>query len=81
MRSYFGVTFQESAAGSLPVYTPGSGWLDANVELSAETRFSEHWTLSGQLIEARLLGDAGRSPVTLSRDQTTFSLTLWYQFK
>jgi MipA family protein len=81
MRSYFGVTSQESAAGSLPVYTPASGWLDTHIEISAETRFSEHWKLSGQLIEARLLGDAANSPVTLSRNQTTFSLTLWYQFK
>jgi outer membrane protein len=81
MRSYFGVTAEESAAGGLPVYTPASGWLDANLELSVETRFSEHWKLSGQLIGARLLGEAQRSPVTLSREQTLFSLTLWYQFK
>jgi MipA family protein len=81
MRSYFGVTPEESAAGGLPVYTPGSGWLDANLQLNAETRFSEHWKLSGQLIAARLVGDAGASPVTLSKQQTTFSVTLWYEFK
>jgi outer membrane scaffolding protein for murein synthesis (MipA/OmpV family) len=81
MRSYFGVTPQESAGGGLPVYTPGAGWLDGNIEVNAETRFDEHWKLSGQIIQARLVGDAGSSPVTLSRNQTTFSLTIWYQFK
>jgi outer membrane scaffolding protein for murein synthesis (MipA/OmpV family) len=46
-----------------------------------EMQISERWKLSGQLVGARLVGDAGRSPVAQSRNQTTFSLTLWYQLK
>ena len=81
LRSYFGVTPQASAAAGLPVYMPGVGWTDVNVQLNGEVRIAERWKLSGQLIGARLVGDAARSPVTQSRNQTTFSLTLWYQLK
>ena len=81
LRSYFGVTPQASAAPGLPVYTPGAGWTDVNVQLNGEVRIAERWKLSGQVVGARLVGDAARSPVTQSRNQTSFSLTLWYQLK
>jgi outer membrane scaffolding protein for murein synthesis (MipA/OmpV family) len=81
LRSYYGVTPQASATGGLPVYTPGSGWLDVNAQLNGELRIAERWKLSGQVVGARLVGDAAKSPVTESRHQTTFSLTLWYQLK
>jgi len=81
LRSYYGVNPQASAAGGLPVYTPSSGWLDVNAQLNGELRIAERWKVSGQVVGARLVGDAGRSPVTQSRNQTIFSLTLWYQLK
>lgn len=81
LHSYFGVTPQASAAGGLPVYTPGAGWLDVNLALNGELRFGPRWKLSGQLMAARLRGDAARSPVTGTREQNSASLTLWYQFK
>ncbi len=81
MRSYFGVTPAASAASGLPVFTPGAGRSDVNTSLNAEVRIDPRWKLSGQWLVARLIGDAGRSPVTLSRTQNTFSLTLWYQLK
>jgi outer membrane protein len=81
LRSYYGVTPEESAVGGLPVYTPGAGWSDVNLQLVGEMQISERWKLSGQLVGAHLVGDAGRSPVVQSRNQTTFSLTLWYQLK
>jgi outer membrane protein len=81
LRTYCGVTPAESVAGGLPVYAPGAGWSDVNLQLVGEMRIGERWKLSGQLVGARLVGDAGRSPVTQSRNQTTFSLTLWYQLK
>ncbi|MET0517621.1 MAG: MipA/OmpV family protein [Burkholderiaceae bacterium] len=81
LRSYYGVTPQAAAAGGLPVYTPGAGWLDVNLALNSEFRFNARWKLSGQLMAARLRGDAARSPVTSTREQNSASLTLWYQFK
>ncbi len=81
VQSYYGVTPEESAAGGLPAYAPGAGWSDVNVQLNGEMKINERWKLSGQLLGARLLGDESRSPVTESRHQGTFSLTLWYQLK
>lgn len=81
MRSYFGVTPAESAAGRLPVFAPGAAWSDLNLSLNAEVRIDPHWKLSGQWLVARLVGDAGRSPVTASRTQQSFLMTLWYQLK
>ena len=52
-----------------------------NVSLNAEVRIDPRWKLSGQWLVARLVGDAGRSPVTSSRTQNTFLVTLWYQLK
>lgn len=80
-RSYYGVTPDEAAVGGLPVYSLRGGLSDVNLQLVGEMRLTEHWKVSGQLVGARLVGDAGRSPVIMSRNQTTFSLTLWYQLK
>lgn len=81
LRSYFGVTPAESSAGSLPVFAPGNGWSDVNVSLNAELRIDPRWRLTGQWLVARLIGEAGRSPVTSSRIQNAFLVTLWYQLK
>ena len=81
VRSYYGVTPAASAASGLPVFTPGGGTSDVNASLNAEVVIDPRWKFSGQWLVARLIGDAGRSPVTLSRIQNTFSLTLWYRLK
>lgn len=81
LRSYYGVTPRASAAGALPVHSPGAGWLDVNAQLNGELRIAERWKLSGQVVGARLVGDAAKSPVTEARRQTSFSLTLWYRLK
>jgi outer membrane scaffolding protein for murein synthesis (MipA/OmpV family) len=81
LRSYYGVTPAESAAGGLPVCTPAAGWQDLNLALNGELRIDSRWKLSGQVLAARLVGDAKRSPVATSHEQTTFSLTLWYELR
>jgi outer membrane scaffolding protein for murein synthesis (MipA/OmpV family) len=81
LRSYFGVTPQASAAAGLPIYSPGAGWSDVNLQLNGEVRLAERWKISGQVVGARLVGAASRSPVTLSRNQASFSFTLWYELK
>jgi outer membrane scaffolding protein for murein synthesis (MipA/OmpV family) len=80
-RSYFGITPWESARSGLPVYSPGGGWSDVSLRLSGEFQIDDRWRVSGEVVGARLIGSAGRSPVVQSRTQSTFSLTLWYRFK
>lgn len=81
MQSYFGVTPHAAARNGLAVYSPASGWSDASLRLSGELQLDERWRLSGEVIGARLIGDAGASPIVRSRTQSMFSLTLWYRFK
>jgi outer membrane scaffolding protein for murein synthesis (MipA/OmpV family) len=81
LRSYYGVNAAASARGGLPVYEPSSGWKDLSLALTQETKLGERWKVSGQLLGARLLGAARNSPVTESRYETTFSLTLWHQLE
>jgi outer membrane scaffolding protein for murein synthesis (MipA/OmpV family) len=76
-RSYFGVSAAESAASGLPAWQPGAGWQDASLTFSAEHKLGAKWRLGGQLIVARLLGAAARSPLTASPRQTAATLTLW----
>lgn len=81
MQSYFGVTPRESARSGLPTYSPAAGWSDTSLRLSGELKLDDRWRLSGEVIGARLTGDAGASPIVRSRTQSMFSLTLWYRFQ
>jgi outer membrane protein len=81
MRNSFGVSQRESARDGLPVYSPGSGWSDINLQLSGEFQFAERWRVSGEVVKAHLIGGAGRSPTVASRNVGTFALTIWYRFK
>ncbi len=81
MRNSFGVSPRESARDGLPVYSPGSGWSDFNLQLSGEFQLGERWRVSGEVVKARLIGGAGRSPSVASRNVGTFALTIWYRFK
>lgn len=81
MRTYYGVDAAQAAESGLPFFEPPSGWKDVNLAITAETKISESWKLSGQLIGARLINAARASPVTDSRYETAFSMTLWYRLK
>lgn len=80
LRSSYGVGPGESLASGLPEWRPRAGMMDWSVALSGEHKFSERWSVSGQWLNARLVGDAARSPLTNSKSQQTFSLSLWHRF-
>jgi outer membrane scaffolding protein for murein synthesis (MipA/OmpV family) len=79
-QSYFSISPSEAIASGLPAATMPYGWQDVSLTFSGEHRFSEHWRLSGQVIAARLVGAAARSPLTQSRGQLAASMTLWRDF-
>jgi len=80
LRSSYGIGPGESRASGLPEWRPHAGMMDWSLALSAEHKFSERWSVSGQWLDARLVGDAARSPLTQARSQQTFSASLWYRF-
>lgn len=80
LRSSYGIGPRESLASGLPEWHPRAGMMDWSIAFSGEHKFSERWSVSGQWLNARLLGDASRSPLTTARTQQTFSASLWYRF-
>ncbi|RTL44196.1 MAG: MipA/OmpV family protein [Burkholderiales bacterium] len=79
-RGSFGIGPKESLASGLPVFKPHSGWQDWSIGLSAEHKFSEDWSVNGQWLHARLIGQPARSPLTHSRDQPSFIASVWHKF-
>jgi len=80
LRGSFGVSPAEAARSGLPEFHPASGWQDWSVSLSGEHKFSSDWSVSGQWTHARLIAQAARSPLTQSRQQPSFILSVWHQF-
>lgn len=80
LRGSFGVGSSEAQRSGLPAWHPGSGWQDWSIALSGEHKFSADWSVSGQWLHARLIGQAARSPLTHSRDQPSFIVSLWHRF-
>jgi len=74
LRGSFGVS---AAPGGPPVWQPSRGWQDWSTALSWEHKFSADWSVSGQWLGAWLLGGAARSPLTQSRFQPSFTVSLW----
>ncbi|WP_144006884.1 MipA/OmpV family protein, partial [Pelomonas sp. KK5] len=78
--SYANAAQLRGSFGIDPAWQPSRGWQDWSLAVSAEHRFSADWSLSGQWLGARLLGAAARSPLTQSRFQPSFTLSLWRRF-
>lgn len=69
MDTYFSVDPAGSAASGLDVFSAGSGTRDARVFAVYIQPVSPEWAVGGGVIYGQLLGDAGDSSVTDSRDQ------------
>lgn len=80
LRGSFGVSAAEAKRSGLSEYLPASGWQDWSIALSGEHKFSADWSVSGQWMQARLIAQAARSPLTQSRNQPSFILSVWHQF-
>ncbi len=80
MQTFFGVTAGQSAASGLPVHTVQSGVREWHANLAATGKLTERWSAVVSLTFARLVGDAGSSPVTASRRQLTSVLAVTYAF-
>ena len=76
MRTYFGVTEEESIASGLPAYTPSGGLTAVGFEVGARYAISDAWGVEGVATYDRLVQDAADSPITGlgSEDQFGFRL-------
>lgn len=76
MRTYFGVTEDESVASGLSEYNPSGGLKTVGVEVGARYAISGGWGVEGVATYDRLVDDAADSPITAlgSEDQFGFRL-------
>lgn len=63
LRTYFGVTQQQSTDSSYALYTPKGGLYQADLNLSWNHRIDTHWAVTGVVGVNRLLRDAANSPL------------------
>lgn len=63
MRSYFGVTPEQSARSGYPAYRPNAGIRDASLVAGIRHRLGPHWTALAGASATRLVGQAADSPL------------------
>lgn len=82
MNSYFSVSPAQSAAsgGRLASYNAGAGFKNISLELGADYKLTERWTLKSKVGYSHLIGDAANSPITASRSQFSGGFGLTYTF-
>ena len=80
LRGSFGVRAPEVQVSGLREFRPSSGWQDWSVAFNVEHKFDQDWSVSGQWLQARLIGAAATSPLTHRRSQPQFSASVWRGF-
>jgi outer membrane protein len=78
--SYFGVTMEEASRSRFRAYAPGGGLQDVHVGARWNWTLSPSWMLTSNLQAKRLLGDAGKSPLTERSTNLTVSTAIAYRF-
>ncbi|WP_309665189.1 MipA/OmpV family protein [Tabrizicola sp.] len=80
MQRYFGVTAAQSAASGKAVYGAGSGIKSAGVGVSVSFAVTQATSIDFGARYDRLMGDAGNSPITQDKGQTSAFLGVSTQF-
>ena len=80
MDSYFSVSPGQAERSRLPAFQADAGFKNANFGVTAVYFISDNWLVVADAAVEQLLGDAAHSPVTQSRTQFTFDLSIAYRF-
>lgn len=80
-QTFYGVTPTQAANSRFAAYSAGSGFKDVSAGINATYQIdSHHWFVSTSLVAKRLVGDAAKSPISISDSQTTLMMILGYRF-
>jgi len=80
MQTYFGVTPVQAAASIFPAFNAGSGLRDVRGGVNLVYRLSPHWFLDADTSVTRLLGDAAKSPISISNTNVMVTTMIGYHF-
>jgi len=79
-QNLFGVTTTQALASDYPVYDAHAGADAAGLGFSATGFITKHWLINADLAVNHLLGSASASPITQSRTQGVFALSVEYKW-
>ena len=80
-QTFYGVTPTQAANSSFAAYSAGSGFKDVSAGINATYQIDDHhWFVSTSLAAKRLVGDAAKSPISISDSQTTLMMIFGYRF-
>lgn len=80
MESYFGVSQAQSQRSGNAAHNADAGFKDVSLNLFASMPITEKWSVNGLAGYSRLIGDAGDSPITESRNQLMGGGFVSYKF-
>ncbi|MBV8033686.1 MipA/OmpV family protein [Roseateles sp.] len=80
LRTYFGVTPQQSQDSGYAAYTPKAGFYKADLTLLWTLRLDEHWGITAAGGMGRLLGEAAKSPLARRRTAPEGGVMLTYTY-
>ncbi|GEK67972.1 MipA/OmpV family protein [Paracoccus denitrificans] len=78
--SYFGVTPAQAAAAGISSFSPGGGFKDVSIGLTANYRVTERVNLTASATMSKLLGDAKDSPIVFDDTQAFGFIGVSYRF-
>jgi outer membrane scaffolding protein for murein synthesis (MipA/OmpV family) len=79
--NYYGVDTGQATRSGLPQYTPGAGFTDAMLQMTACYQLTESWSFGAKIGYSRRMGSAADSPVAdLDESKQQFVTGLQLQF-
>ncbi|MFC3058462.1 MipA/OmpV family protein [Paenirhodobacter populi] len=79
-QSYFGVTPAQASAAGISAFSPGGGFKDVSIGLSANYRVTDRVNLTASATMSKLLGDAKDSPIVFDDTQAFGFIGVSYRF-
>ena len=80
MQTYFGVTAAQASASIFPRFNAGSGFRNVRGGVNIIYRLSPRWFVAGDASVTRLMGDAARSPISISDTNVMVTTMIGYRF-
>ena len=76
-QSFYGVNSMAAKSSGLAPFQAGAGWQDFQTSVGLEWKMAPQYRLDARLDQWRLLGAAAASPITQSRWQRGFVISVW----
>jgi outer membrane protein len=80
MQTFFGITPTQAAQSRFPQFNTEGGLEDVHGGLTGVYFLSSHWFIGADASAIQYMGNAARSPITISNTNATFATVIGYHF-